>query len=807
MIRNHLKTAFRYFSSNRSYTLISLAGLSLGFLCYLILNVYVSNERNYDIQHGGIYRLLQHSVEENQVEREIAAIGPRIGPTANESFPEIENVAQLMVLGRLTVGNDPVQRYYELVTVIDTCFFDVFSFGLKRGSRKDIFSNPNAIILTETLARKYFGDRDPLHQTLKTNIFEGWVAGIMEDFPSNTHLYADLIIPPQTAAAIFGWWDSFVSTNWHRNSFQTYFKIGENHDLVALENKITQLAKENWPEDVPFKSNFSLQPVEDIHLYSHAVEGEINRNRGNVFYVKLFYWISLLILLVACFNYAGLLNVAFQGRSKEIGVRKVMGAGRIQIIRQLLLESLILVIIAFGLAWIVFKTFHSSFTRMFDQPLELAILSPLQIGILVVTCLLISVVSIGYPGWLAAAFAPVKSLKDETARQGKWTFRKGATLFQFIAAIILITSTLVLYSQANYLQTKELGFNKEGLLVVDINSGELRSQFRAIKTEFSKLPEVENVCVSSRVPGEWKLFPNVGMREQGGSPGQLIQMIFIGADEDFLKTYDISLLEGNNFTGNKSDSIKILLNEAAVKALDLTHAVGSKMTIPTINFGGDNNPLDQPLEVQVSGVVADFHLENFREAIKPMVIASWQNPLHSIDYYTLRINTSNWNRTISALQNINYQFDQANPLEYTVLNDQFERFYESDFRRSRLLLIFSGVVILIACLGLLVLVAFSLQIRTKEIGIRKVLGAEVGQIISLIASDFLKIIAIAALIAIPVTWILLRRWLDEYAYRIDVKWWYFAVGSIVTLIIAIITIGFQSYKAAKANPVEALRNE
>ena len=408
---------------------------------------------------------------------------------------------------------------------------------------------------------------------------------------------------------------------------------------------------------------------------------------------------------------------------------------------------------------------------------------------------------------LAAAFAPVKSLKDETARQGKWTFRKGATLFQFIAAIILITSTLVLYSQANYLQTKELGFNKEGLLVVDINSGELRSQFRAIKTEFSKLPEVENVCVSSRVPGEWKLFPNVGMREQGGSPGQLIQMIFIGADEDFLKTYDISLLEGNNFTGNKSDSIKILLNEAAVKALDLTHAVGSKMTIPTINFGGDNNPLDQPFEVQVAGVVADFHFENFREAIKPMVIASWQNPLHSIDYYTLRINTSNWNRTISALQNINYQFDQANPLEYTVLNDQFERFYESDFRRSRLLLIFSGVVILIACLGLLVLVAFSLQIRTKEIGIRKVLGAEVGQIISLIASDFLKIIAIAALIAIPVTWILLRRWLDEYAYRIDVKWWYFAVGSIVTLIIAIITIGFQSYKAAKANPVEALRNE
>ncbi len=701
MLKSHLKIALRYLLNHKSYALINIIGLTLGFLCFLLLNAYISSEKNFDKQHGNVYRLLQKKEGDNGEVQEIASLGPQIGYASGQQFPEIEAVTEIEVLARVTVGNTPGDRNYERITTIDEDFFNVFNFNFTEGSPQNLFSQANGILLTETLKEKYFGTQSALGKTLKTTWFDAIVAGVIEDFPPNTHLEGDFFFPTQTASSSFDWWDEFVANNWDNNVFKTYFKLRADTDIGALERKITRLVGENWPETKPFRSEFVLQPVEDIHLYAGEVIGEINKSKGNLFYINIFFWIALAILLVACFNYTGLLNVAFMGRSREIGVRKVMGADRKQLIWQFLMESFLLTATALLLAWGILRVIQPVLPDLFGPSFDMTAIPMDQMLLIAGTGLAISFLSISYPVYLISRLAVVKALNDTRQSYRKIPFQKVMTVFQFVAAIILIICTSLLYLQVNYLQKKELGFDLEGLVVVDINSGTLRSKFDTIKQEFSKLPEVKDVTVSSRVPGEWKHFPYVGTVKDGQEVEQAEEMIYIVADQDFLSTYQLSLEQGSNFFGNYADSTKVLINRAAVEALEMKQPVGQWIEIPHVNWSGNIAPFDQPLRVQVAGVVSDFHFEDFRKAIQPMVIGFWRNPIHSIDYYTLRVETSSWSNTISALRRINDRFDNENPMEFNILNDRFQRFYEADILRSRLLLFFAGIVILVACMGLL----------------------------------------------------------------------------------------------------------
>ena len=547
--------------------------------------------------------------------QEIAPLGPQVGYASKEQFPEIEAVTEIIVLGRVTVGNEPGNRNYERVTTVDKGFFKVFNFNFLEGNAENLFSQANGLLLTQSLKEKYFGSGTALGQTLKTNLFDGVVAGVIEDFPPNTHLEGYLIFPEQTASTAFNWWDDFTSTNWHRNAFLTYFKLRKDANIASLENKITRLASENWPEDQLFNSQFALQPVKDIHLYAGEVEGEINKSKGNLFYINIFFWIAFVILLVACFNYTGLLNVAFMGRSREIGVRKVMGAGRKQLLWQFLIESLLLTSFSMLLAWVILQYAQPHLPTLFGPAFDLSTIPLTKIFWIALVGLGISLLAISYPTYLISQLAVVKALQEKHSSNQKFPFRKVMTIFQFVVAIALIASTTVLYRQVNYLQEKELGFDLDGLVTVDINSGILRSKFEAIKQEFSKLPEVQSVSVSSRVPGEWKQFPFVEVLKVGQEPSESKEMIFIGADSDFLSTYNVQLTKGVNFRPHLADTTKVLVNQSAVKALGLENPVGQIINIPQVNWSGDLDELNQPLSAQIAGVVEDFHFEDLRTAI------------------------------------------------------------------------------------------------------------------------------------------------------------------------------------------------
>lgn len=807
MLNNYLRTSLRYLRNHKSYTVVNLLGLTLGFACFLLLNFYVSSEKSVDRQHGHVFRLLQETKDQNGGVVLTARHSPRSGTGAKEQFPEIEAVTQMLVMGRLTVGNDPGNRNYERLTSIDPSFFEVFNFHLTEGTPANVFAQSNGIVLTQKLKERYFGSSPALGKTLKTNAFEGVVAGVLEDFPANTHIQADFMVPSQTAAANFDFWKDFM-TNWNRNAMVTYMKLRPDADVATLGGKITQLTKDNWSTTrEAFNARFFLQPVQDIHLYKGTVEGEINQTPGNAFYVGMFFWVALVILLVACFNYTGLLNVSFLERSREIGVRKAIGAGRSSLLRQFFLESLLLtgtaLMLALGLLWAL----KPGIAEWLGKSFEWSLLPPSQVAVLLAAGLATCLISVVYPALVSSRISPVAALQFNNEGSSKMPLRKTLTVFQFTVSIALIACTLVFYRQVQHLQSKERGFDLEGLLVLDINSGALRNKFEAIKSEFSKLPEVRSVCVSSRVPGEWKDIPFVPVKAEGRAENAGQEMIFVGADQDFLKTYNVQLLEGSNFSGIEADSSKVLINKLAAEQLGLQQPVGQWVEIPYVNWSGDHEVFDTPVRVQIAGVVDNFQFEDFRQNLKPTVIGFRLNNIQNIDYYTLRVASADWSRTLAALRGINDRFDPENPMEYNFLDEQFGRFIETDIQHSRLLIFFSGIVVFISCLGLFAMAAFVLQRRTKEIGIRKVLGAGVSGIVRLITMEFVRLVLLGSLLAIPPAWLLMDRWLEEFAYRIPLQWWMFAAAGVSTILIAVLTVGFQSMKAAMGNPVDSLRRD
>ena len=379
--------------------------------------------------------------------------------------------------------------------------------------------------------------------------------------------------------------------------------------------------------------------------------------------------------------------------------------------------------------------------------------------------------------------------------------------FQFIAVITFLTASFVFNQQMKFLESRELGFEKEGLATIDINSGILRSQFRAIKNEFLRLPEVNSVSVSSRVPGEWKNIPLLKAKRNGQPTTEAKDMLFLGADRDFLETYHIALHMGSNFSGSPSDSSKVLVNQAAVAALGLENPIGQIIEVPFVNYGGSSRSLEVPFRARITGVLEDFQIEDFRTGIKPLIVGNWNNPLHSIDYYTLKIKTADWAKTVAALGAVNDSFDPKTPMEFHVLNDKFARFFVQDKEHFKLLNFFSVIVVLLAFMGLFAMSAFVARSRTKEIGIRKVLGSSLAGLLYLLSGDFVKLMLVGLIIAAPISWYLLNGWLSNFAYHIDFKWWMIALAGIACLSLTMFTVSFQSMKAALANPAKSLGTE
>lgn len=812
------KISFRQLLKNQSFSLVNIAGLTLGFLCFILLALYIQDELSFDRFHrdaDNMYRLVQHRQQEDGTVRDIGEVAVMIGKEADVQYEEIEEMCRISALGRVTIGNDPLNRVHERVITADANFFTFFDFPLVAGDPKTALQKPDAIVMSETLARKYFGHETALGKQIWTGFNRDdkpvylTVTGVMKDFPKNSHLQIDAIFSEPTLTTLFDGYTEYVTTNWTDNEYTTYIKVRPGTEISGLAAKITGLVKSHYPADEEFKSQFSLQPFSDIHLYSENIQGqpnEFNANGTKPFYIYMFGAIGALLILIACLNYTNLSVAAAFKRTREIGTRKTLGAHRSQLVIQFIKESLILTSLSMILAIGLVQMLLPAINAFAGKEIVLTGLPLTWILGIIAVPIAAGVVSALYPAFVSTRVPIIQALKKEIKIGNQFVpVRKMLLGVQFIISIIMIASTLVIYRQLAFMREKDLGFNKENLLVVDINSGNLRRNFETVKTEFSKPSEVVSITASTRVPGEWKSFPVATVNPPDGTMGR--EMIFVGIDKDFLETYGIRLLEGRTIEDPVADSLKIVLTKMAAEQLGLENPVGQTIEIPSARVAASTERFQTPFRVQVIGVVEDFHFESLRKEMMPVIFGAPNTVIQRIDYYTLRIKTSAWDETIKKLQAINTQLDPDTPLEYTFLDSRFEEFYRADARRGQIFLAFSLVIVFIACIGLYALVSYSVESRTKEIGIRKVLGASVQNIIGMVSKEFLLLIVVAGVLAVPVAYFFMQTWLLEFAYRITLGAGIFTLAGAVTLLIAAVTIGVRTIKAATDNPVKSLRSE
>lgn len=817
MLTNYIKIAFRYLLKNRTFSAINIFGLTLGFLCFMLITLYLHDELSFDAFHKDAdrtFRVIQHEQQEDGTVRDVASIASQIGPEALKQLPEVEDAIRIATFGRITMGNDPANRDYELTLTIDPTFFTFFDFQLLEGDPTTALSKPDGIVISEKMAKKYFGDKPAMGKPLQSLLNRPnnepvtfTVTGIMKEFPKNSHLQFDMIFSESTWASIFPWYKEEIGTDWTSNTFLTYIKAKPGADLKALESKLTAMTKSHYPPADEFRSTFTLQSLQDVHLNSDTIQGNFeNSNTIKPFYLYLFAAVAFLILLIACLNYMNLSTAAAYKRTREIGTRKTLGAQKGQLILQFSGEAILLSAISLMFALMLLQLILPSVNLFTEKAMTLDSLPVAWVAGLVAIMVLAGGLSSLYPAFIISRIMPSEALKkDVKLGTRSLPIRKLLVAGQFAISIMMIASTLVIYQQLTFMRNKDLGINVENQLVIDINSRNMRRNFENVKAEFASVPEVQKISTSTRVPGEWKTFPIASLRttEQPVSK----EAIFVGIDKDFLDTYRIQLLEGRNFSDSPADSSKVILTQLAVKQLGLTNPIGQVIEIPTVRWGGSVEQLDNVFRVEVIGIAEDFHFESFRQEMMPLVFSFPNNPIQNIDYYTLTVRTNNWSETIEKLKAVNNKIDPNNPMEYTFLDSRFDEFYKADEKRGQIFLVFSSIIVLIACLGLFALVSYSIESRTKEIGIRKVLGASVQSIVSMISKEFLLLIGFSAVVALPAAWYLMSNWLNDFAYRVTMGVGVFILAPAIALLIAFVTISIRTIRAAVANPVNSLKNE
>jgi putative ABC transport system permease protein len=811
MLTNYLKIAWRNLKKNRIYSFINIFGLTVGLAAFLLIALYIFDELTYDRFHknaGSIYRVVEQKTSAAGKESKVVAIAYNISQRATKEFPEVEHATRFSMLGRSNVlTNENTNVFYESYNLSDPGFFKVFSFPVVQGDVTTALDAPYSVVMTDEAAKKFFGTEQAVGKTIRTDrdSIPYKVTAVVR-IPNNSHLKFNLLF---SEATLYGnqQFVDFMNNDWTSNTFVTYFKLKENSNSQQTGAKIASLVKANRQNSNEANSSFYLQSLPDIHFYSTGLDGAIGA-QGNIMHMYVFGIVGLFVLLIACINYMNLTTARFSGRSKEIAVRKVAGAERSNLIAQFLSEALLFTFIALALALIAVKLALPAFNAFTEKELELGVATDKRIWLgVLLTVIIAGLLSGLYPAFFQSKLRPFLLLKNKiTVGKGNLSLRRVLVVFQFALSIIMIVATLIVHQQLKYVSSKDMGFNKEQLLVVDINSGAVRRSAETIKTEYSKLAGVKSVSVTSRVPGEWKVVPRVKLKAQG-LPGEGESMYYMAVDDQFLRTFQVSLAKGRNFNAGTGDSTAVMINEAAAKVLGITEPSEQPIVIPSIDFSGNASDLRHPFNARVVGIVKDFNFQSLREKIAPMVLGYQRNPVHNIDYFTARVETKNAEALLKQMEGVLHKIDAGHLFEYNFLDKQWDLFYREDQKRQ---VIFMGVAlltILIACLGLLGLATYAAEQRIKEIGIRKVLGASVTSLVAMLSKDFLRLVLIASVIAFPVSWWAMNNWLQDFAYRVSIQWWVFAIAGLAALLIALATVSFQAIRAALSNPVKSLRTE
>ena len=803
MLRNYFKIAWRNLMKNKTFSFINVLGLTIGLTSFLLIALYVFDELTFDKFHKNadrIYRVVESRTTAEGKHTKTAATAYQVSERSKAVIPGITNVVRLLTLRRANISTlENANVFYEDFCITNSGFLTAFDFVLLQGDRRTALTKPHSVVVTEETAKKLFGTTDVMGKALRadTDSIPYQITGVLKNFPANSHLSFNLCFSESSMSHPD--YKQFINSDWNSNAFFTYLVLNEKTDSRNIESKINELVQSNQRSDITDKRSFILQPLRDIHFYSADIQQ--SGSQGNITYVYVFSIIGFFVLLIACINYMNLTTARFANRTKEIAVRKVAGASRKSLVAQFLSEAFLVSFIALLLALIAVKLLLPSFNLFTGKQLALGYDSDTRIWMgIAFAVVVVGLLSGIYPALFQSRLRPLALLKNKlNIGKGNLSMRRSLVVFQFSLSIIMIVATIVVYLQMQYVNKKDMGFNKEQLLVVDINSGKVRRSAEAIKTEFSKLSRVLDVSVSSRVPGEWKTIPRIRVKTETLMSNEGVDMYFVGADDRFLKTYQIDLVKGRNFSaGSLADSSAVIINETAAKQLGITEPSEQIVEIPQE---------DAVFSARVIGIAKDFNFQSLREPIAPMVIGFQQNPVHSIDYFTARVATDNVSETLAQMESVIHGIDQNHLFEYHFLDKQWDLFYREDKIRETIFLIVAMLTIVIACLGLFGLATYAAEQRIKEIGIRKVLGATVGDIVSMLSKDFLKLIMIAAVIAFPIAWWVMHNWLQDFAYHINISWWVFVLAGGVAVSIALLTISFQAIKAAISNPVKSLRTE
>lgn len=809
MIRNYLKVALRNLMKHKFISAINLFGLTIGLTCCLLILTYILHEVSYDRYHqraDNIYRVERTFMnpQSGDVNLVLGTVAPPFAPLLQNDFPEIKTITRFLPTGNTAIRYEEKRFNERDVYFADEHLFKVFDVEVIKGNPAKVLTDPYTIMLSEEFAKKYFGHEDPMNKVVRVdNQLDVKVTGVYKAFPSNAHLHPSAMISFNTLkdTAVYG--EENLRTNWGNNSFLTYLLLPDNYDTKKLEKQFPAFLNRHLIEEgSPYKTSqwttLSLRKLTDIHLHSHTdFEAEEN---GDIKRVYIFSAIALFILLIACINYMNLSTARSVLRAKEIGVRKTIGAGRSELIGQFLSESVLVswvaTLLAFFLTWAALPWLN----QLSGQQLSIESLLRWQVLVpLLIVPFLVGILSGIYPAVFLSSFQPVRVLKGlMKVDGGNISLRKALVVLQFAISIILIISTVIVFEQLRYMQNKALGFDRDHVVTLNYTNG-LSERFDAFRTELLASSVIKDVGRSSRIP-TGRLLDAMGSQIRRGDSlapsGADIKMV--RADDGFVSTYGVKMIAGRNLSRQRglADTSAFLINQAAVKALGLKSpedAIGKEFV-----YGGRRGEL--------VGVFNDFHFESMHERILPLVVYLPTNP-NNYGNISVKIAGNNIPGALAQIETTWKKFVPEMPFEYTFMDENFDRLYEAEQRQGTIFTVFACIAIFIACLGLFGLSAFAISQRIKEIGIRKVLGANTGSIVGLLSKDFLKLVLVAAVIAFPLAWYAMSRWLQDFAYRISVPWWVFIFAGIVAGVVAFVTISIQTIKAASANPVKNLRTE
>ena len=787
MLRNYFKIAFRNIVRHKAFATINIAGLAIGMACSIFILLWVQNELSYDKFHknaGTIYRLTAGG-ERNS--------GPMV-PELKAKIPAIKNFVRLLfVQPTTTVFELGTKRFEETaVYYADSTLLQVFSFPLIHGNAETALIRPDAVVITEDMAKKYFGNEDPIGKILKKdNTDNVVVTGVLKNIPANSHLQFDFIMP-MSAIAHSDW--RLRDNIWASYDFYDYIQLDENFKatpvaLAGLTRQINKIVGEHIKENTPTNK---LQPLTDIHLrsdYHSSLPGQ-----GNIQYVNVFSVVALFILAVACINFMNLATARSARRAKEVGMRKVVGAGRTQLIGQFLGESLFISFIALLIAVIIVYMLLPVFSDLAGKELSIQLLDGKLIALLLGIALFTGLISGSYPALFLSGFKPMEVLKGNMKRMGgNLNFRNGLVVVQFVVSIVLLAGTAVVYRQLNYIKNRNLGYNKSNLLYMPM-TGEMGDKQRALKAELKTNPLTANFTTISD-PISNLSSDTYGVEWEGSTPADKnIWFSKTWVTDGFFDVAQMKMASGRALSTTEfADSGNYVINEKAAKIMGMTPAtaVGKLLT-----FQGNKGT--------IVGVVKDFNYKSAQTVIEPMILAfnKWNGGI-----VLVRTQPGKTEATIQALEKISKQLNPSFPFSYGFVDQDINNLYKGEQQMGSLFNVFAIIAIFISCMGLYGLSAFMAEQRTKEIGVRKVLGASIFNVVYLLSTGFTKLILIAIVIAIPIAWFAINKWLSGFAYRVDVGWAIFLIASLGALAIAWLTVSYESVKAAIVNPIKSLRTE